>query len=158
MALEGGAGARGRSIWWIVGLLMCSALGITRCGLLPFPAGGWVFAPPQRAELRSGSCVDLSTSPGPVAPVASAASLVTNIPHPVASAKPLLVTTAAASSVRGSLDTVLVAARVLCLAVILGGVVVACASVSTLRTTLAGATVAVEVVVVASSVHFSSML
>jgi len=160
-------GARGRSTWWIVGLLVCSALGITRGGLLPFPGGGWAFTAPRRSELRSGPCVDLSTSPSPVAPVASAPSLTANTrrpPSPLAdvahapATKPLLVTSTTASSVRGSLDTVLVATGVLGLAVILGGVVATWFCVLSLRTSLAGAVVAVEAAVVADSVHFSSTL
>ena len=159
-------GARGRSIWWIVGLLVCSALGITRGGLLPFPAGGWAFTALRRSELRSGPCVDLSTSPSPVAPVASAPSLTANtrrLPSPLAdvahapATKPLLVTSTTASSVRGSLD-MLVATGVLGLAVILGGVVATWFCVLSLRTSLAGAVVAVEAAVVADSVHFSSTL
>ena len=167
MASEGGVGARGRTIWWIVGLLVCSALGITRGGLLPFPAGGWAFTAPRRSELRSGPCADLSISPSPVAPVASAPSLTANVGLPlspladvahVPATKPLLVTSATASSVRGSRDTVLVATRVIGRAVILGGVVATWFCVLSLRTSLTGAVVAVEAAVVADSVHFSSML
>ena len=157
VASEGGVGARGRSIWWIVGLLVCSALGITRGGLLPFPAGGWAFTALRRSELRSGPCVE---------PVASAPSLTANTrrpPSPLAdvahapATKPLLVTSTTASSVRGSLD-MLVATGVLGLAVILGGVVATWFCVLSLRTSLAGAVVAVEAAVVADSVHFSSTL